>query len=374
MKKNYYTICVIGGDGIGPEVIEQSLRLLDLLPLSFRLVFADAGFNCYQKYGTPLPEKTIEKCKSADAIFFGAVTTPPHIPNYFSPIVRLRKLLDLYANVRPIFSLPLPHTKGGIDCVIVRENTEDLYCGREHLIDGGAVAERLITKAASKRIIEFAFQLAHKQNRKKVTVVHKANILRLTDGLFLQVAREIEAQYPEIEHEDMLVDATAMRLIKNPEDFDVIVTTNMFGDILSDEAVALVGGLGVAASANLGKTIGLFEPVHGSCPKYQGLHRANPLASFFALCLMLEFLNEEYYAKLIRQAILKVIGKNIVTVDLGGQSTTEAFTDEVIHMIQLLTRETLFDKRMIHDDIYYYKRPKRPKRTPDKGGAFAVNF
>ncbi len=330
MKTNKYTICVIKGDGIGPEVIDQSLQLLEQLPIPFRFVEARAGYDCYLNCGIPLPSHTIDTCKMADAILFGAVTSPPHIKNYFSPIVKLRRDLNLYANIRPFFSLPLPGTRQDINFTIVRENTEDLYIGREKKTKEGAIAERVITTYASKRIIESAFRLATNQKRKKVTVVHKSNVLRLTDGLFLAMAQKIAPIYSSIYFDDMLVDSCAMNLVKKPETFDIIVTTNMFGDILSDVAAALVGGLGVAASANIGNKYALFEPVHGSAPKYKGKNRINPLATFFAVCLMLEYLKLEKYSQAIKEAIIKTIKNNCTTPDIGGNATTTEVTKEVI--------------------------------------------
>lgn len=321
----------MGGDGIGPDVTIESIRLLQATGISFNFVQAEIGFEAYNKYGTPLPQKTIEICKKSDAILFGAITTPPNIKGYFSPIVRLRKNLDLYANVRPFKSLPIPNQKPGIDFIIVRENTEDLYAGQERLTKEGAIAERVITKKGCEKIIKFAFELAKKQNRKKVTVVHKANILRITDGLFLDIAKKISQRYPQIIMEEMLVDSCAMQLIKKTEAFDVIVTTNMFGDILSDEAAGLTGGLGVAASGNMGNNQGLFEPVHGSAPKYAGRNIANPMASFLSSAMMLEFLGEDKMAQKIRRSIKKTIELGLTTKDLGGKLKSSEFTDKVIN-------------------------------------------
>lgn len=329
-RNKKYSVCVINGDGIGIEVISETVRLLDKLPISFDFMEARAGYQCYLDSGNPLPGETILSCKKASAILFGAVTTPPNIKNYFSPIVRLRKILHLFANVRPIFSLPLSHLRQNIDFIIVRENTEDLYQAVERVVRGGVVAERLITGIASKNVINFAFQMVQKQKRKKVTLVHKANILRLSDGLFLKTAQRIAKKYPDIIFEDMLVDSCAANIIKKPEYFDVIVTTNMFGDILSDEAAALVGGLGIAASANIGKNYSLFEPVHGSAPKHQGKNTANPVACFFAAVMMLEYLGERQIADKLRRSILDVIKNNCVTRDLGGQASSSEITDEVI--------------------------------------------
>lgn len=329
--KRKYQICCMGGDGIGPDVTNESIKLLQSTGIDFDFIHADIGFGAYKKYGTPLPEKTIELCRKSEAVLFGAITTPPHIDGYFSPIVRLRKSLNLYANVRPFKSLPIPGQKQGIDFVIVRENTEDLYVGRERLTKEGAVAERVITKKGCENIIKFAFELATKQKRKKITVVHKANILRITDGLFLGIARKIAPSYSNIVMEDMLVDSCAMQLVKKAENFDVIVTTNMFGDILSDEAAGLTGGLGVAASANMGESIGLFEPVHGSAPKYAGKNIANPTASFLSTAMMLDFLGEDKMAKKIRLSVIKAIKLGQTTKDLGGTLKSSEFTKKIIN-------------------------------------------
>lgn len=330
MNNQKYIICVIKGDGIGNEVISETLRLFKEIPLSLEFNEARAGYQCYLDSGVSLPDETIAMCKKASAILFGAVTTPPHIEGYQSPIITLRKKLQLFANVRPIISLPVLGNRQDIDFVLVRENTEGLYSGEEEEIEDGFVAKRIITKTASARIIRFAFELAEKQNRRLVTVVHKANILRKTDGLFLEIAEDISHDYPKISFEDMLVDNVSMRIIKQPEHFGVLVTTNMFGDILSDEASALVGGLGVVASSNIGNECALFEPVHGSSPKSAGKNTVNPLASFFAGVMMLEYLGETQVAANLRRSILTVIRNNCVTKDLGGQASTSEVTDTVI--------------------------------------------
>lgn len=328
MKK--YKIAVIGGDGIGPEVIGEAIVLLKVTGINFEFTYLEGGYGAYEKHKTPLPSQTISICKKSDAILFGAVTTPPHIKKYKSPIIELRKLFDLYANVRPFFSLPTPAQKQNIDIVLFRENTEDLYAGEEYMIPGGAVTKRIITKKASKRIIQAAFEFAIKKRRKKLTIVHKANVLRLTDGLFLKTAQSLSKKYSGITYEEMLIDSCAMQLIKKPEMFDVLVTTNMFGDILSDEIAALTGGLGVAASANIGKTHALFEPVHGSAPKYRGTDTANPIAAFFAACLMLEYLGEINAAKKIKKTIDSTLKKGFMTKDLGGNLSMTSFTKKVI--------------------------------------------
>ncbi len=332
---NIPLLCIIGGDGIGPEVIREVLRVFRAVKFSHDIIEAEAGYAAYQKYGSPLPESTIDTCKKADAILFGAVTSPPNIAGYFSPIVRIRKELDLFANLRPFRSLPIPESRRNVDILLVRENTEDLYTGVEHEIPDGYSAERIITKTASSRIVTYAFETARLLGRKKVTAIHKANVLRLSDGLFLSEARAVAEQYPDILFEDMLVDACALQLVRKPEVFDVLVTTNMFGDILSDEAAGLVGGLGVAASANIGQKFALFEPVHGSAPKYTGLNIANPTAAILAGCLLLDYLKQQKIADAIRKALIDTIKSEILTQDLNGTVGTREFTDAVIAAIHL---------------------------------------
>lgn len=269
----------------------------------------------FKKYGNALPEDTIEKAKEADIILFGAITSPKpgEVKNYKSPIITLRKMFHLYANVRPINNFGIGQLIGkiadyeflnakNIDIVIIRENTEDLYVGRERLENDTAIAERVITRKGSERIIRFAFEYAIKNNRKKVSCIHKANVLRITDGLFLEVFNEIKKHY-NIEADDYLVDSTAMNLIKHPEKFDVIVTTNMFGDILSDEASALIGGLGLAPSANIGDDKALFEPVHGSAPDIAGKGIANPMASILSIAMLFDYIGEKEKGDLIREAV-----------------------------------------------------------------------
>jgi homoisocitrate dehydrogenase len=314
---------------------------LRALPLDFEFSRAEIGFGAYERLGTPLPDATLQAIRSSHAALFGAVTTPPNLPGYFSPVVRMRQKLDLYANLRPTRSIP--HTssrsgkvpeawRSGIDLVIVRENTEGLYSGVERLEDDGnrAITERIITRKGSERIIRKAFDLARQTGRKKVHVVHKANVLRQTCGLFRKVALEIAPQYPEIEMLEMLVDTCAMELVRAPEQFEVIVTTNLFGDILSDEACMFVGGLGVAASGNIGTEASVFEPVHGSAPPLVGTGKANPTATFLATAMMLEHLGETEQANRLRNAVETCIAEGQVTPDLGGTLTTSGMTEAVI--------------------------------------------
>jgi homoisocitrate dehydrogenase len=327
-----HQICLLPGDGIGPEVIAQGERVLQTLGMDLSFTRGEIGFAAYQKLGTPLPDETLAKIRAADATLFGAVTTPPDIPGYFSPIIRLRQSLDLYANIRPCRSFPHPSSRPGIDLVVVRENTEDLYSGIERLEDGGnrAIGEMVITRKASEKIIRKAFDLAASRGFKKVTVVHKANVLRQTCGLFRRIALEIAPQYPALAMEEMLVDTCAMELVRAPEQFEVIVTTNLFGDILSDEASMLVGGLGVAYSGNIGSAAAVFEPVHGSAPKLVGLARANPIATVLSAGLMLDYLGEAAQSARITRAVTSAIRLGQVTPDLGGELNTATATDAII--------------------------------------------
>jgi homoisocitrate dehydrogenase len=330
-----YGICLLPGDGIGPEVIGVAARLLLVLGLYCSFDRGEIGYGAYQKFGTPLPDETLEKIQAADATLFGAVTTPPNLAGYFSPIILLRQSLDLYANIRPCQSLPFPGSRPGINLVVVRENTEDLYSGIERVEDGGnrAISEMVITRQASEKIIRKAFDLAISGGFKKVTVVHKANVLRETCGLFRRVALEIAPHYPNILMEEMLVDTCAMELVRAPEQFEVIVTTNLFGDILSDEASMLVGGLGVACSGNIGTQAAVFEPVHGSAPKLAGLHKANPVATILSVCMMLEYLGEPSVAARLRRAVIESIRLGQTTEDLGGNLSTEQAADAVVKLL-----------------------------------------
>ena len=326
---------MLPGDGVGPEVVGQARRVLDALQIPADYTQGEIGYGAYQKLGTPLPEETLAEVRSADAVLFGAVTTPPNIPGYFSAIIRLRQTFELYANIRPCRSIPHPSSRPEINMVIVRENTEDLYSGVEHVEDNGnrAISEMIITRKASERILNKAFTLAGDLHFHKVTVVHKANVLRTTCGLFLRVAYEVAARYPDLEMQEMLVDTCAMELIRDPGQFQVIVTTNLFGDILSDEASMLVGGLGVACSGNIGEHTAIFEPVHGSAPKIAGQHKANPLATFLSTAMMLDFLGEPEPARRLERAVNETIRGGQVTEDLGGHLTTEEATGAVLNFL-----------------------------------------
>jgi homoisocitrate dehydrogenase len=327
-----YRICLLPGDGIGPEVVDQARAALEALPVKWEFAEAQIGFGAYEKLGTPLPEETLGEIRKSDAALFGAVTTPPNLPGYFSPVVRMRQALDLYANLRPCRSFEHASSRPGIDLLIVRENTEGLYSGIERLEEGGekAITERVITRKGSERIVRKAFELAQAAGRRKVTVVHKANVLRQTCGLFRKTALEVAADFPGIETGEMLVDTCAMELVRDPGQFEVIVTTNLFGDILSDEACMFVGGLGVAASGNIGVEASVFEPVHGSAPTLAGTGKANPTATLLATGMMLEFIGEAECAARLRSAVEACIARNEVTEDMGGMLSTREMTRAVI--------------------------------------------
>ncbi len=329
-----HNILIIEGDGIGPEVVSAAVKVLQNLGPEFNFSYARAGYACYQDLGDPIPQATIEAARQAEATLFGAVTTPPDIPNYRSAVVTLRRELDLYANLRPVRSLGLKggHLRENLDLYVVRENTEGLYIGQEEDFGDHAIAKRLISKKGSERIVRYAFELARKTGKRKVTIVHKANVLRLTDGLFRRTALAVAAEYKDygIEPQEMLVDTMAMRLIKDPENFEVIVTTNLFGDILSDEASELVGGLGVAASGNIGISGAIFEPVHGSAPDITGKGIANPMATLLSTVMLLQHIGENDAAERLHRSINRTIQQGVLTPDLGGQSNTAGVTAQII--------------------------------------------
>ncbi len=323
-----YNIAVIPGDGIGEEVVKATTTVLDKLNIEFNYTHAIAGDKCKEETGVPLPEETIKLAKESDAVLFGAAgETAADV------IVRLRHELNTFVNLRPVKSLQ-PEKYGNIDFMIVRENTEDLYIGDEEETPDGAIARKKITKAASDKISEYAFQYAKDTGRKKVTAVHKANVLKISDGLFKKCFYEIAEKYPEIESNDFYVDATAMYLITNPLDFEVIVTSNLYGDILSDEGAGLVGGLGMIPSANIGDENGLFEPVHGSAPDIAGKGIANPVATILSACMMLDYLGESDSARKIEKIIVEVIQEGkVVTPDLGGTASTQEMAEYIASKI-----------------------------------------
>ena len=330
-KENKYNIAVIPGDGIGSEVMESTIAVLNNLNLDFNYIYGEAGDACLEKTGYALPEKTIEIVKNADACLFGAAgETAADV------IVKLRQEMKMFANLRPVKSYPNTNSLAeNIDFIIVRENTEGLYIAdKEEFTDEGAVAKRVITREAEERIIDYAFQYAKDNNKSKVTGVHKANVLKKSDGLFKDIFYEVGEKYPDIEKEDFYVDATAMYLITQPEKFEVIVTTNLFGDILSDEGAGLVGGLGLIPSANIGNEGALFEPVHGSAPDIAGKGIANPIAMMLSAVMMLKYLGENESGEKLENAILKLLTEaKVLTGDLGGNATTKDVTEEIINLL-----------------------------------------
>jgi homoisocitrate dehydrogenase len=394
-----FRILVLPGDGIGREVIPAALQVLRATGLPFEFVPAEAGWECFQQHGTSLPDVTLAAARAADAILFGAVSSPSHpVAGYRSPIVGLRRALDLFANIRPVTTDHRPPTTDSqsctslvvgrrwsvVDLVVVRENTEGLYAGKETSDGETAIAQRVITRKASQRIARAAFELARARrttnderpqdfeaghpspvvlrpsSEPKVTIVHKANVMRETCGLFRAAALEVAKQYPDVAVDEQLVDSAALQLVQRPERFDVLVTTNMFGDILSDVASYWCGGLGMASSANIGDTHALFEPVHGSAPDIAGKGIANPLAAIGCAAMMLEHLGncrlqiahskmpgagqaaEEQvlgnacraWANRVRAGINAVLANGPTTPDLGGSATTDAVTKAVIESLK----------------------------------------
>ncbi|MEM3737331.1 MAG: isocitrate/isopropylmalate dehydrogenase family protein [Candidatus Bathyarchaeia archaeon] len=324
-----YRLAVIPGDGIGPEQTQATITVLEavekVVGLDFEIVKVEAGDDCLKRRGSALPEETLAVIKDSVACLKGPVgETAADV------IVKLRLMFDLYVNLRPIKAYPnIPAMRPDIDLVIVRENTEDLYKGIEFMINRDtAAALRVISREGSHRIAEFAFKLAGRR-RKRVTAVHKANVLKLTDGLFSQVCREVASRYPQITYDELYVDAAAMHLIKRPHEFDVMVMPNLFGDILSDEAAQLVGGLGMAPGANIGRDFAIFEPIHGSAPKHAGKQRANPCSMILAAALLLDWLGESKSDQKCLEAALRVesavretLAAGVMTPDLGGNSST----------------------------------------------------
>ena len=324
-----FRLCVIEGDGIGHEVVPAALEVLAQTGFSFEVAQAEAGWDCFQRQGVALPEETLSAARQCDAVLFGAVSSPSfRVEGYSSPIVALRRSLDLYANLRPSHSWPVPGSRPDIDLLIVRENSEGLYVRRERSDGETAIAERVITRRGSERIARLACELSM-QRRRHLTVVHKANVLPETCGLFRRVALDVARSYPALQVEECLVDTMALRLVTHPERFDVVVTTNLFGDILSDEAAGLVGGLGLAPSANLGATHALFEPVHGSAPDIAGQGIANPTAAILAAALLLEHCGQRTLGGRVRQAVERTLLEGPRTPDLGGAATTSQVTGAI---------------------------------------------
>lgn len=324
-----YKLAIISGDGIGKEVMNACEYLLDKIDLEFSFEYGQAGFECFNNTGTTLPEETVKIANKSDAVLFGASTSTPGQP---SPIINLRKALNVYANIRPIKSYKgVNCIRDDIDFVIVRENTEGLYSQIEYGDKKKMIAERHITRHASERIAKAAFNLCIKRGESKVTCAHKSNVLKKTDGVFKESFYKIAGQYPQITAEDYYIDAMAMYLITQPQNFDVIVSSNLFGDIISDESAGLVGGLGLAPSGNIGDHNGLFEPVHGSAPDIAGKHIANPCSMILSASMMLDYLGEWEISNDIKNAVEKVIADcKIRTPDLGGDASTIEITKAIV--------------------------------------------
>jgi isocitrate dehydrogenase (NAD+) len=327
-----YTITLIPGDGIGPEVIDATVRVLEATGLSFSWDRQDAGAEVMTKYGTTMPDEVLNSVAKNKIALKGPITTPVG-GGFTSPNVTLRKRLGLYANVRPARCLPGIKTPfPNVDVVVVRENSEDLYSGIEHVVVPGVVESlKVITEVACLRIARYAFEYAVNHNRKKVTAVHKANIMKLSDGLFLECCKRIAREFQHIEYEEMIVDNTCMQLVTRPQRFDVMVMENLYGDIISDLVSGLVGGLGVTGSVNIGTDTAVYEAVHGSAPDIAGKGLANPTAVLMSAVMMLRRLGESEAAERVERALFQVFeeGKHI-TRDLGGGATTGEFVDAII--------------------------------------------
>ncbi|MBC8357628.1 MAG: isocitrate/isopropylmalate dehydrogenase family protein [Candidatus Aminicenantes bacterium] len=365
-----YKIALLPGDGVGKDVLEAAMIVLEKIGLDAEYVEGDIGWEFWCKEGNPLPDRTIQMLKETDVCLFGAITSKPKEdalkelnPNlrdkgysYFSPIVRLRQEFDLYTNLRPCKAYPGNplNYRDDVDLVIFRENTEGMYAGvefhplpeevrqalllhpkmkkfEELPLEEIALSTRIMTKKACTRILKRAFEYAEKNKRRSVTIVEKPNVLRETGGFILEIARKMAGEYPEVEFREANVDAMAMWLVKNPQDYDVLVAENLFGDIISDLSAQLVGGLGFACSGNIGENYAVFEPTHGSAPKYTGMNKVNPTAMLLATKMMLEWLGEEEKSRKVEEAIAQVIKEGKVrTYDLGGDSSTMDIAREVV--------------------------------------------
>jgi len=343
-----YRLCVIPGDGVGREVIPCAVEALQRALPGLSIVEADAGWDCFQRTGNPLPEATVARIAECGAALFGAVSSPSKkVEGYRSPIIQMRQRFNLYANLRPTRGVEIGEgrsaaapgawsagRRSAVDLLIVRENTQGLYAGRERMQGEEAIAERVITRSASERIARVAFALARERPRRHVTIVHKANVLPITDGVFRDAVRAVGADYPDVTIGEMLVDTAAMMLASRPAEFDVIVTTNLFGDILSDVASVWGGGMGVAPALNLGDGVAIAEPVHGSAPDIAGKGVANPCGAVLSAALLARhhWQLPDVSAR-IEQAVYGAIESGSRTPDLGGQATTRDMAAEIIQRI-----------------------------------------
>ena len=329
-------LCVIEGDGIGHEVIPAAVRVLETVVPDIQLHEAFAGLETLEDCGTPLPQETVDLAVRCGAVLFGAANSPSFpVEGYFSPIIALRQKLKTYANIRPTRYLPVATARTGVDMIVMRENTEDLYVARETIdeADETASAQKVVTRSATERISHLTYKLAQLSGRERVTIVHKANILPQSDGLFRRVALEVSTEYPDIETDELLVDTAAYWMVKEPTRFDMILTSNLYGDILSDMAAAWGGGLGMIPALNLGDDAAIAEPVHGSAPELVGRNIANPTATILSVAMLLRHhwkMPEE--ARRVEGAILRTLEDGYLTVDLNPDSalSTQEFTDHVV--------------------------------------------
>jgi len=336
MSRRPYTVTLIPGDGIGPEVVAAAVRVLTATGIPFEWETQHAGATAIGEFGTPLPPQVLESIRRNKLALKGPTETPV-ATGHRSVNVELRKQLDLYANLRPVESLPGVKSRyEGVDLVVVRENTEDLYSGLEHVVVPGVVESiKIITEKASTRIARFAFDYARAHSRKKITAIHKANIMKLSDGLFLDCCRKIAKEYADVVYEEMIVDATCMQLVLDPDRFDVLLLENLYGDIVSDLTAGLVGGLGMAPGANIGLSVALFEAVHGSAPDLAGKNLANPMALILSGALMLDHVGEHDAANRVRQAVRAVLAEGRkLTRDLGGTAGTTEIAEAIASKLQ----------------------------------------
>jgi len=332
-----HKIAVLPGDGIGPEVIGAAVQVLKAVSNNLEFTYFEVGYNRFKRKGEAITDEILEELKKFDAILFGAVSSPPGIvKDYRSAILTIRRDLDLYANIRPIKSYI---KKNNLDLIIFRENTEGLYSQKEYMRDREAVAEKIVTEERTERLAKLAYKKVVELGRKKVTIVHKANVLRLTDGLFSRVCRGVSQQYPDIVTDEQYIDSACYQLIRNPSSFDVIVTTNLYGDILGDVAAGIGDGLGFAPSSNLGARWALFEPVHGSAPDIAGENSANPFATILSAKFMLEYLGRKKEVEILEEAIKFVIERKIFTPDVGGDFKTVDITEQIIEEIKKINIE-----------------------------------
>jgi isocitrate dehydrogenase (NAD+) len=334
-----HKITLIPGDGIGSEITGAVVRIIEASGVEIEWESFIAGAEALSRYGDPLPEPVLESIKRNRVALKGPLTTPVGT-GFTSVNVRLRKTLDLYANLRPVRNLPgLVTPFGDLDLVVVRENTEDLYSGIEHVVVPGVVESlKIITEKASTRIARFAFDYARRENRKRVTAIHKANIMKLSDGLFLDCFRKVAAEYPEIASDDKIVDNACMQLVMRPQQFDVLLLENLYGDIISDLAAGLVGGLGVVPGANIGELGAVFEAVHGSAPDIAGKNIANPTALLQTAVMMLRHLGERAAADLVERAMIHTLAnKQVRTRDLGGTASTTEYTEAIVASMRELS-------------------------------------